>query len=387
VIQLSAILSRFLNRIDLRSLSISITELKKFKRSVGSRFCRERTCFGMSPSGVALSNRLILAIAIALLVLRFAMPLSAQDLTNLIEGDCYPPGVTLHPPGDGSVRYSDWARVLYYALGFQPPTGYDFALADCAPRATSGDGAITAADFVQCYRYSLGLDPIQPGGGPTNPVSARVVIPLGPERTISISGTNMVRGQNNSVTILAAGQGDERAFAFTLQFDTNQLQFKRAFGSTNQLFANAFLNTNKVNSGVLGAVFALGTNNSLGYSSELMQIEFMASTNADHSTTISFGDDLAIREVANANADVVQTSFQGAIIYFSDCRLDAVKAFAQGLEFTLTGSLGAYVVETSSNLIWWSELDTLTNLSGSVPFVETLAILPHVRFYRARRLP
>ncbi len=318
----------------------------------------------------------------------FSVCCSAQDFTGLFEGDCYPPGFLNNLGGDGLVRQTDCSLITLYSLGIRtPPTGFDFAAADCAPRATSGDGVITAADVVQCYRYLSGLDARQQGGGPTNLVSPRLVTPLGPERTLSISGTNMLRGRTNTIIIVPACQGDERTFAFTLQFDTNQLRIKRAFTYTNESFGNVTLNTTKTNDGLFGALFCVGISNSPVYRGELIRLDFVVSSNAGPSTTISFGDTLAIREIVNGNADVLQSSFQDGVIHFFDFRLDAPKVVPQGFEFTLTGIPGVYAVETSSDLTSWRQFGTLTNSTGATPFVDTSAEPLLTRFYRARFLP
>jgi len=57
-----------------------------------------------------------------------------------------------------------------------PTNGSEFQRADCAPRSTLGDGAITIADWVQVGRYMTGLDPLTPAGGPTSAVPVSGVL-------------------------------------------------------------------------------------------------------------------------------------------------------------------------------------------------------------------
>jgi hypothetical protein len=57
---------------------------------------------------------------------------------------------------------------------------------------------------------------------------------------------------------------------------------------------------------------------------------------------------------------------------------------ATGLELTLTGfSSEVYSIEASTNLIAWQPLVTLTNLSGTLKFVDAGATNLPRRFYRA----
>jgi hypothetical protein len=42
--------------------------------------------------------------------------------------------------------------------------------ADIAPRATKGDGTVDGGDWVQLGRYVVGLDALQPAGGPSSPI-------------------------------------------------------------------------------------------------------------------------------------------------------------------------------------------------------------------------
>src|SRR5262249_43154071 len=84
----------------------------------------------------------------------------------------YEADVTPRPNGDnnGTVTIADWVQIGRFAAGLDTAEiGSEFQRADCAPRATLGDGEISIADWVQAGRYAAGLDPIVPAGGPSGP--------------------------------------------------------------------------------------------------------------------------------------------------------------------------------------------------------------------------
>ena len=79
-----------------------------------------------------------------------------------IEGDVFP-----IPAGDGSVASVDVVQEGLYVAGQETVTNAgEFQRADCAPRATLGDGVLTVSDWVQVGRYAAGLDPLVAQGGP-----------------------------------------------------------------------------------------------------------------------------------------------------------------------------------------------------------------------------
>jgi hypothetical protein len=60
----------------------------------------------------------------------------------------------------------------------------------------------------------------------------------------------------------------------------------------------------------------------------------------------------------------------------------------QGLHLTLTGDSGGhYRIDTSTNLVVWTALVTLTNASGTVQFTDISATNSPLRFYRAVGIP
>ncbi len=83
-----------------------------------------------------------------------------------LEGD-----VATGHTGDGLLRPDDVETVRQFAVGtkVQSSLHNEFQRADSAPRATKGDGLITAADVVQAKRFVAGMDSPKSAGGPTGP--------------------------------------------------------------------------------------------------------------------------------------------------------------------------------------------------------------------------
>jgi len=68
-----------------------------------------------------------------------------------------------------------------------PANGGEFQRADCAPRATLGNGLITVSDYVQAGRYAAGLDDLVPAGGPTAPINLLPEF----ERNLAMAGSRL----------------------------------------------------------------------------------------------------------------------------------------------------------------------------------------------------
>jgi hypothetical protein len=128
---------------------------------------------------------------------------------------------TFFPRTDGNqaVTATDWAQAGRFAARLDTAaTGAEFQRADCAPRATFGDGQIKVTDWVQAGRYVAGLDPLGAIGGPTNEVAA---IPSGSSgsRQLRLANTNVLQGQTTKISVVLEAQGDENALGLTLAFN------------------------------------------------------------------------------------------------------------------------------------------------------------------------
>lgn len=305
------------------------------------------------------------------------------------EGDTYP-----LPNGDNLVSGGDRESIARWLTSLESlDENLVFMRADCAPRATLGDGAITLADWVQAGRYAMNLDPATQVGGPASPVSlrSRSTEPAISAAIVRLTSAPLIRGQNNNVDVELVSQGAENALAFTLVFDSTQLTYRGiALGSSAADTDTVLMvNTNSVSNGRLGVVlgrsagtaFAVGTN-------QLLRLNFAVVDSATN-CMVSFGDEPVARESVSIAAAQLPMETQTALLPLAAGTPLALHSSAlsldRGFGFTLTGVPGQRIaIEATTNLVDWSLLATLTNLTGTVQFNDTDAASVGRRFYRAR---
>lgn len=127
--------------------------------------------------------------------------------------------------------------------------------------------------------------------------------------------TQILAGQQGTVPIEIQAQGIENAAGFSIAFDTAQLTFVSvALGST---VAAASLNVNSLpaSSGRVGMALALGSGQTVPPGTyPLVLVTFQRAAGASGTTPISFGDDPIIREVSDAQANVVAATFGGGSV-------------------------------------------------------------------------
>src|SRR5207248_1251778 len=117
------------------------------------------------------------------------------------EGDVSP-----RPNGDNNASLADWLLLGRYAARLDYPTNAaEFQRADCAPRATQGDGAIKVSDWVQAGRYVFGFDAAAAVGGPTNEQASPGAGPSA-SRLVTVGQTPLVPGQNATLSLTLAAQ-------------------------------------------------------------------------------------------------------------------------------------------------------------------------------------
>ena len=228
--------------------------------------------------------------------------------------------------GNGSVTIADWTQVGRFVTGLDAPQdGSEFQRADCAPKDSVGDGRLTIADWVMAGRYAGGLETITASGGPTMFSFAGTfekavpteffsqLIALEPEqgRSVRVVPATFNRGQDNTLSIELAAQGNENAIGFSLAYDATQLSFVRA--SLGADAAGAILNVNQaqLNLGRVGIGIALPSGQSFASGArQILTVTFsVPQSSSVNTTTISFGDQPIAREVVDATANVLQTNY------------------------------------------------------------------------------
>jgi hypothetical protein len=276
------------------------------------------------------------------------------------EGDVFP-----RSNGDTNLSLADWLIMGRYVARLEYPTNAaQFQRADCAPRATLGDGAIKVTDWVQADRYISGLDPLTPVGGPTNEIVGPGAGPSA-SRIVSASSLTLVPGQIGAISINLAAQGNENALGFTLSFDPALVSLTGVKPGTDASGATLIVNTNQAGAGLVGCVLALATPNAFGAGNrELLQVNFQAALGGG-SFSPSFTDALVPREISDAGANALPASYaNGSVI--------------------VNGNLSLKIGHVGTNIVlaWplWANYFTVQEASGTLNAPIGWTNLPNVAF-------
>jgi uncharacterized protein (TIGR03437 family) len=254
--------------------------------------------------------------------------------------------------------------------------GNEFQKADSTPRATRGNGALTTADWVQAGRYAAGLDSPPSAGGPIIPTSgssqfspdegaASFGNEAGQTRTLRALNASFVAGQTNALDIELDALGGENAVGFSLNYDPNALSFVSAEAGSAATGAMLLVNTSQTANGRVGIAIALPAGQSLQAGARrIVTARFnVVAGGSVAATTVSFGDQIVTREVANANADAVTTSYSNAAVTI-------VRSVASVSAASFTG---AALASESIVAAFGQSLATRVEAANTLPLPTTLA--------------
>jgi hypothetical protein len=243
-----------------------------------------------------------------------------------LEGD-----VASRPNGDGFLLSNDVAVIRQMVVGVitPDPGTNEFQRADCAPRATSGDGILSSGDTIQTRRYVAGLDPQQPAGGPMAPAlpnfggdrpdSGNSYEDTKP-RTLRVVSANVTPGGKATVSIEMTGRGDELAASFTLQFDPTKLSGPRVeLGPDVSPGTVLTVNTGSAAKGTLAIL--LDSNEPVNRSTwtpKLVTITFDVAQSAQAGpTSLTFSDTVARRSMSDADGNSILSNFEDGVLNIS----------------------------------------------------------------------
>ena len=284
-------------------------------------------------------------------------------LVPALEADVAP-----RPNSNGTVSIADWAQVGRFVVGLDTPAaGSEFQRADCAPRATVGDGKLTITDWVQAGRYAAGLDPATPAAGAAMLASSLLVAPQQQQaestRIVRAENTLMLRGQVNSLPVRCNALGDENAWGFSISFDSKLLSFYRATAAAGLTLA---INTKAASNGKLGILLALPAGQTLAPGEvTLLNLEFIANGGeAEVTTRLGFDDQIMQREVANSQAIALGSlTFRDASITLSGHASAQVSA---------ASFVGSQVASASIISAFGTHLATMNQAATTLPLLLTL---------------
>ncbi len=262
-------------------------------------------------------------------------------ITGGFESDVSP-----RPTGNnnGQVTIADWTQLGRFASGLDlAANGGEFQRVDCAPKTSLGDGRITLADWVQAGRYATVLDPVVAAGGPAVPVNSgfsaqpdgfdqfdsddpsanlldQMMFGLSRSRWFDHFKSSQSRRiyftsqSENSVSVVCAGQGNENAIGFSLQFDSGQWQFVSADSGDDAGNAALFINSKQLSSGRIGLTLALPPNQRLAAGNRRIAVltfrpRFGNIKPSFSPTAIEFADHPVARELVDVFARNLPASF------------------------------------------------------------------------------
>jgi hypothetical protein len=293
------------------------------------------------------------------------------------------------------VTVVDWVQEGRYVAALDSPdSASEFQRADCAPRATMGDGLLTVSDWVQAGRYVNGLDPLTMAGGPTVLDGGQVVTPKGhkrgvdPNRVLTVQGPTFFQGQTGTASVNLEAQGNENGIGFSLAFDPTAVTYTGASLGLDAVGATMNVNANQATNGQLGIILALATDVSFSPGTrEVIKVSFQAVTAASVTSTLGLTDLPVRREIADTNAlPVVATYVNGTISVNPKPSLEiSHNKQSIGLAWPLwaTNYLLQEAVENTLPITSWTNFPVSPVVTNSSMKIE-LPLSGSIRFYRLK---
>ncbi len=262
----------------------------------------------------------------------------------------YEADVAPRPTGNnnGTITITDFTQVGRFVAGLDTLDANfnEFQRADSAPRISLGNGQITVADYTQAGRYAAGLDIVNPVGGSAIPSLLDLTLKSEEIRqnlvptNVRVVNIDTSPGQQVIVSIATDAQGTENGFGFSINYETAKLSNPIvAKGIDTQ---SATLIPNSTQSGKIGVVLAMPFGQAIESGArQLVTITFTVAANAAAGQTpLTFGDAPAFREVADVDANVVQSVFQDGAINI----LDQLRQMLRSAEESLNQAVAEFTV-------------------------------------------
>jgi hypothetical protein len=221
-----------------------------------------------------------------------------------------------------------------------------------------------------------------------------------PEATCSLVVSNAIIGhhQTNCLYVTLKASGNENVVGFSISFEPELLRYVSAVGGSGLPFgASVLINSNDVAQGRLG--FLIGLRSGLTFDpgdSIVAQICFQAFPFGvppsggpdleDTSASITLIDDPITREIVDLDALPVPVDYQnGTVLITSRVAFSPISVVGGGdVTLNLIGPPGRVVqIQASSDLTTWDTLATVTNITGTLQYLDTVPSETVQRFYRA----
>lgn len=291
------------------------------------------------------------------------------------EGDVFP--VT---GADRKLLLNDWIQIGRFVAGLDTvPNAAVFQRADCAPRATLGDGYLTVSDWVQAGRYGAALDPVTIVGGPTQDLGGgttfKLPAPVSPSpmftsRTLTVIGGAAQAGLPYPASLQLAAQGNENGLEFSVAFIPSSFSFVNATLGSGATNATLMLNTNQLAYGKLGVVLALPTGFTFPAGAlEVLKLNLLTVINASGNTSIGFVTGPLPEEVSDASATSVPITYISKTLSVNPRPTLSVAGTGGNLSFSWPASATGFYLESTSTLTppqWTNAQATLSTNGNTV---------------------
>jgi hypothetical protein len=304
---------------------------------------------------------------------------------TVLAGDVSP-----RPNGNEVVNIADWVQEGRFVAGLDiVSNGSEFQRADCAPRATQGDGQITVADWVQVGRYAVGLDPITAAGGPTNPLPMALrghPIKTGLTNNLVILSPLSQGAATNSVAVQLVAQGNANALGFSVAFDPTMARFVNASLGSGATGAAFVPNTTLAASGQLGFLVGLEPPGTFAAGTQQVVTINFASLAYSNNAALVFGNTPVVCQLVDTNANPLLTSYQNATLAVGGASWPSLAISVAGSNVVLSwpSANAVFGLQTASSLggIWSNVLEIPATNGGSL--VITSSISTNSEFFRLK---
>lgn len=237
---------------------------------------------------------------------------------------------------DGDVDDQDRIQIMRFVVGLDEPlVGTEFQRADCAPLASWGDGQIDICDVVVATRYATGAEPLNSSAGPVGSpqfipmqmalISGCFSALLQTEDLIVESGivfdpqTNACsRGSMYEVPVCVVSEGAVEGMAFSIRFDSSQLEFLDAEPTAICSNAMIVVNADNAESGQIGFAARLSSGSPLPSGMvPILTLYFRASKQDGNETTLlEISDTPAPMILADADGGILEATLSGSTSIF-----------------------------------------------------------------------
>jgi hypothetical protein len=290
------------------------------------------------------------------------------------EGDVAP-----RPAGDLELTIADWVQAGRFVAALEAPASTEeFMRADCAPRATLGNGILSVTDWVQAGRYAIAEDPPTPAGGlaPANPGPA-IAAGNAPEaesgvRALRFADGSLRAGQDGAVSVELESLGNENALGFSVNFDPEVLMFASAEVGGAAAAATLNVNSNHAAAGRIGLILALPYSQTFAAGTqEVAVLGFQAAATPGSQTALGFGDEPVWREVSDSLAGSLSALYSDVVIPVGPLPRLNIDRVGDSVRISWPRADGDFRLQSKEDLAEpdWSGVDASMVTNGDSVFV------------------